>query len=104
VALIIYPHLAPKLKKEYSYSTSTPSLGFGDRLHGEVYILLGHRSALNITAVQISTGMAGWEGGVQNGPWVLGTLIYEVKLQRKKILEGYLPPCTPKLHQYDYPK
>jgi len=38
VALIMHPHLAPKLKEEYSY-TLTPSLGLHGRLYGDIYFL-----------------------------------------------------------------
>jgi len=35
VALITHPHLTPRLKKEYSY-TSTPPLGFRGFFYGEL--------------------------------------------------------------------
>jgi hypothetical protein len=34
-------------------------------------------------------------GGGQNRPWVLGTLIYGVKLERNKYWSGIYPPYTP---------
>ena len=38
VALTTHPHLAPRLKKEHSY-TSTPLLGLGGMLQGELFLL-----------------------------------------------------------------
>jgi hypothetical protein len=39
VALTPHPHLAPRLKKEYSY-TSTPFLDLRGLLYGEIYLYL----------------------------------------------------------------
>jgi hypothetical protein len=39
VALTTHPHLAPRLKKEWSY-TSTPSVGLGGLFLGELYLYL----------------------------------------------------------------
>jgi hypothetical protein len=39
VTLTTHPHLAPRLKKEQSY-TSTPPLGFCGLLQGELYLYL----------------------------------------------------------------
>jgi hypothetical protein len=38
VALTTHPHLAPRLRKEYSY-TFTPPLGFRGLFQGEMYLL-----------------------------------------------------------------
>jgi hypothetical protein len=50
VALITHPHLAPRLRKEYSY-TSTPPLGLHSLFQSELYLfyllyLLGYASRL----------------------------------------------------------
>ena len=39
MTLTIHPHLAPRLKKEYSY-TSTPNLDLCGLLQGELYLYL----------------------------------------------------------------
>jgi hypothetical protein len=42
VELTTHPHLPPRLKKEYSY-TSTPPLGLRGRLWGELYLYHGQK-------------------------------------------------------------